>query len=78
VPLYPLNYEPQNAQDRDRALFWFRQQAREAQRLILLNEDPNQTCLVPGYTSVLNKLLDAYRETIYRLCEMKFNQLKEK
>jgi hypothetical protein len=73
---YSFDYEPTTSLNRDRAIKWFRSQARVTQRLIKRQNDPKYTPLNPVFDQTLYRLLNRYQQSIERLAKTTFNQRK--
>jgi hypothetical protein len=73
---YSLDYEPTTSLDRDRAIKWFRSQARATQRLLSQQMDPRYTLLSKGFDSTLVTLLALYQHAINRLAKLTFTTRK--
>jgi hypothetical protein len=73
---YPFDYQPPTSLERDRAVRWFRSQARTTQRLLKRQNDPKYKTMDPGFDYVLARLLDRYQQAIQRLAKTTFTQRK--
>jgi hypothetical protein len=73
---YSFDYEPPTSLDRDRAIKWFRLQARATQRLLKQQTDPRYTPLSEAFEHTLLTLLNRYQQAIQRLAKTTFTQRK--
>lgn len=72
MPTYAFDFQPATTTERDAATKWFRSQARAAQRLIKLANDPTARPISAQFTVVMERLLDRYRESLKRLAKQSF------